>query len=106
MILSDEIFSLDIEFCFLHGADFAADSGAARNRWRERERGERETDARERDEFLLQLCEKECRMCAEFLRVELFCSLVARRIFSQWTVKEGVREGGREGEGYVVVSEI
>jgi hypothetical protein len=101
MILSDEIFSLDIEFCFLHGADFAADSGAARNRWRERD-----TDARERDEFLLQLCEKECRMCAEFLRVELFCSLVARRIFSQWTVKEGVREGGREGEGYVVVSEI
>jgi hypothetical protein len=45
-------------------------------------------------------------MCAEFLRVELFCSLVARRFFSQWTVKEGAREGGREGEGCVLVSEI
>jgi hypothetical protein len=49
-------------------------------------------------------------MCAEFLLVELFCSLVARRIFSQCAVKEGAREGGREGEGEgegcVVVSEI
>lgn len=88
----------------MHGADFAADSGAARDRWRERER--RETDARERDEFLLQLYEKECRMCAEFLRVEVVWSLVARRIFSQWTVKEGAREGGREGKRCVVVSEI
>jgi len=88
-----------------------------KDRWRERERreGERKergrerethTDARESEEFLLQLCEKECRMCAEFLLVELFCSLVARRIFSQWAVKEGAREGGREGEGCVVVSEI
>jgi hypothetical protein len=68
--------------------------------------GERERDARERDEFLLQLCEKECRMCAEFLCVEVVWSLVARRIFSQRTVKEGAREGGREGEGCVVVSEI
>jgi hypothetical protein len=107
MILFVEIFSLDIEFCFFHGADFAADSGAARDRWRERGR-EREThtDARERGDFLLQLCEKECSMCAEFLCVEVVWSLVARRIFSQWTVKEGAREGGREGEGCVVVSEI
>lgn len=83
-----------------------------KDRWRERERREgareRETHtyARESDEFLLQLCEKECRMCAEFLLVELFCSLVARRIFLQWAVKEGAREGESEGEGCVVLSEI
>jgi hypothetical protein len=52
MILPVEIFSLDIEFCFLHGADFAADSGAAKRQMegerkeRGREKGERE---RERD---------------------------------------------------------
>jgi hypothetical protein len=49
MILCVEIVSLDIEFCFLHGADFAADSGAARDRLKERERRERREGERERD---------------------------------------------------------
>lgn len=73
MILSVEIFSLDIAFCFLHGADFAADSGAAKRQMEgeRKERGsERERDTRTREKAT-SFCSNCVRKSAEC--VQNFC---------------------------------